>query len=216
MNSRMQRGAERAALLGCALLLAACAAKPPRGGTKVTLLPQADGTPSAVIVRPNTAAAAGAPAPTAERLDAPYQTASVGRAGPVALGSAPAEQVHEAYAPLFTTAPPPPASFVLYFRTGTTQLTPESQQAIQRVIRETLSRSGAEIVLIGHTDTTSSGEANDALSMRRAIQVREMFLQRGFPPALIEATGRGERELAVPTRDNVDEPRNRRVQILVR
>jgi outer membrane protein OmpA-like peptidoglycan-associated protein len=34
--------------------------------------------------------------------------------------------------------------------------------------------------------------------------------------ARIEAAGRGERELAVPTADEVDEPRNRRVTVEVR
>ncbi|QHJ01342.1 OmpA family protein [Xylophilus rhododendri] len=201
------------AVLGLALLLGACAAKPQRGGTKVTLLPQADGTPSAVIVR---STAAGPQAVSEQRLDEPYQTAAIGPGRPIALGADKAEQVHQAYEPLFANAPPPPAKFVLYFRAGTTQLTPESQQAVQRVLAETLTRSGAEIVLIGHTDTTSSGEANDALSLRRARLVRDLFLQRGVAPALVEATGRGERELAVKTADNVDEPRNRRVEILVR
>lgn len=208
----MKRPALQVGILAAALALAGCAAKPPRGGTRVTLLPQADGTPSAVIVRPADAARAQ----PEQRLDAPYQSATVGRAGPIAVVSTDAGRVQQAYAPLFTTAPPAPARFVLYFRTGTTQLTAESQQALGRVLAETLSRSGAEIVLIGHTDTTSAGEANDLLSVRRAALVRDMFVQRGFPPALVEATGRGERDLAVPTRDGVDEPRNRRVEILVR
>lgn len=197
----------RAALAATVLLLAACAAKPPAGGTQVTLLPQEDGTPSAVIVR-----AANAE----QRLSQPYQTA-VARTGqaPV-LQQSQAEQVQQTYAPLFATAPPKPVRFVLYFQTDTTRLTAESQAATGRVLNETLARSGAEIVLIGHTDTRGRGEYNDALSLQRAQLVRDLFVQRGFPAGRIEATGRGERELAVPTRDEVDEVRNRRVEILVR
>ena len=199
-----------------ALLLAACAAgTPPGPSTRVTLLPQADGTPSAVTLRP-LAGTGPAPASSELRLDLPYQTAVVARGQAPTLRTDDAAQVQRSYAPLFAAAPPPTTRFVLYFRTGTTQLTTESQQAIGRVLAETMSRSGAEIVLIGHTDTTSSGESNDMLSMRRALLVREQFLQRGFPAALVEATGRGERDLAVKTRDNVDEARNRRVEILVR
>jgi OOP family OmpA-OmpF porin len=41
-------------------------------------------------------------------------------------------------------------------------------------------------------------------------------VERQFPAKRIEAVGRGERELAVPTADEVDEPRNRRVTIEVR
>lgn len=203
-----------ALLLSLVSLLAGCATKPPQGGTRVTLLPQADGTASAVEVRP--LGAVGANSNAVQRLDEPYQSALVGRGQPVRVQASDARQVQQAYEPLFSNAPPAPARFTLYFRTGSTQLTAESQQAIGRVLNETLSRSGAEIVLIGHTDTTSTDGANDALSLRRAGLVRELFLQRGFPPALIEATGRGERDLAVKTRDGVDEPRNRRVEILVR
>ena len=38
----------------------------------------------------------------------------------------------------------------------------------------------------------------------------------GIPAERIQAAGRGERELLVPTEDNVAEPRNRRVEINVR
>jgi outer membrane protein OmpA-like peptidoglycan-associated protein len=57
---------------------------------------------------------------------------------------------------------------------------------------------------------------NDALSMRRAQGISQLLVGRGFPADHIEAMGRGEREPAVPTADEVDEPRNRRVVIVVR
>ena len=70
--------------------------------------------------------------------------------------------------------------------------------------------------MTGHTDTVGAGPQNDDLSRRRAQQVRQMLIDRQFPAARIEAVGRGERELAVPTADDVEEPRNRRVAIEVR
>jgi outer membrane protein OmpA-like peptidoglycan-associated protein len=79
-----------------------------------------------------------------------------------------------------------------------------------------LARSGGELVITGHTDTVGTGPQNDDLSRRRAQQVRQMFIERQFPAARIEAVGRGERELAVPTADETDEPINRRVVIEVR
>jgi OOP family OmpA-OmpF porin len=190
-----------------AVLLAGCAAKPPRGGTKVTLLPQEDGTPSAVVVRS---------ANTEQQLSEPYQSALARTGQAPVVQQEGAGQVRASYAPLFSTAPPKPVRFVLYFRTGTTDLTAESKADVGRVMTETLGRAGAEIVLIGHTDTKGTGPSNDALSLRRALLVRDLFIQRDFPAARIEATGRGERDLAVATRDEVDEVRNRRVEILVR
>jgi outer membrane protein OmpA-like peptidoglycan-associated protein len=42
------------------------------------------------------------------------------------------------------------------------------------------------------------------------------MIERGVAPADIVAIGRGKRELLVPTADGVAEPRNRRVEIVVR
>ena len=77
-------------------------------------------------------------------------------------------------------------------------------------------RAGADIVVTGHTDPVGPGPQNDQLSRRRAEELRQLLIQRGFPGQRIEAAGRGERDLAVPTADEVAEPRNRRVTIEVR
>ncbi len=71
-------------------------------------------------------------------------------------------------------------------------------------------------MVIGHTDTVGKAEANDELSLRRARAVGNLLVSKGFPADLITPIGRGERELAVATADEVAEPRNRRVEILIR
>ncbi len=43
-----------------------------------------------------------------------------------------------------------------------------------------------------------------------------MLIEAGFPADKMEIAGRGERELLVPTANEVDEPRNRRVEINIR
>jgi outer membrane protein OmpA-like peptidoglycan-associated protein len=73
-----------------------------------------------------------------------------------------------------------------------------------------------DVQVIGHTDTAGSNAVNDPLSQQRAEVVRRGLVARGIPADRVTATGRGERELAVPTADGVAEPRNRRVEILVR
>ena len=57
---------------------------------------------------------------------------------------------------------------------------------------------------------------NAVVSLTRALEIRQLFIARDFPPVRIEAVGRGERDLAVRTADEVAEPRNRRVTIEVR
>jgi len=83
-------------------------------------------------------------------------------------------------------------------------------------VAEALTRPGADITVTGHTDSRGSVADNDALSIQRAQEITRLLVQSGFPADRIEAMGRGERELAVPTADEVDEPRNRRVVIVVR
>ena len=112
--------------------------------------------------------------------------------------------------------PPPIQHYTLYFNTGGTALTDESQQQLPQLLSAATARLGGDIVVIGHTDTKGTGPQNDSLSLRRAQEVRQMLVQQGFPAHRIEAAGRRERDLAVPTADEVDEPRNRRVTVEVR
>ncbi|ATA56815.1 MULTISPECIES: OmpA family protein [Variovorax] len=188
-----------------ALFLAACSSP----GTRVVLLPQADGTPSAVVVRAKDGE---------EVLSKPYQraTAAVGASGAPVVDQADAAKVQAENKPLFDMRPPLPQRYTVFFEVGTTTLTAASQQIMTEALAAALARSGGDIVVTGHTDTKGAGEQNDQLSRRRAQEVVQLFVERQFPANRIEAVGRGERDLAVPTADEVDEPRNRRVTIEVR
>ncbi|ADU39455.1 OmpA family protein [Variovorax paradoxus] len=186
-------------------LLAACSTP----GTRVVLLPQADGKPSAVVVRAKDGE---------EVLSKPYQraTAAVGASGAPVVDQADAAKVQAENKPLFDMRPPPPQRYTVFFEVGGTTLTPASQQIMTEALAAALARSGGDIVVTGHTDTKGNGESNDQLSRRRAQEVVQLFVEQRFPANRVEAVGRGERDLAVPTADEVDEPRNRRVTIEVR
>jgi outer membrane protein OmpA-like peptidoglycan-associated protein len=58
--------------------------------------------------------------------------------------------------------------------------------------------------------------ANDALSLKRANVVTQLLVGKGAVAERVESVGRGKRELLVPTADEVDEPQNRRVEVVVR
>ena len=81
---------------------------------------------------------------------------------------------------------------------------------------EVARRPVPDVIVIGHTDTVGNDAANDLLSRQRADVVRNAFVARGLAVDKVVTIGRGKRELAVPTGDGVAEPRNRRVEILVR
>jgi outer membrane protein OmpA-like peptidoglycan-associated protein len=173
------------------------------------LLPQADGHPSAVVVQSKGGE---------QTLSRPYAraTAVLGATDAPRIDQADPAQVRSDFEPLFTLVPPPAQHYTLFFDVGDTVLTPTSEQIMQEVIAAALSRSGGEIVVAGHTDTTGTPSENDVLSRRRAQQIRQMLIARGFPAARVEAVGRGQRELATTTGPNVSEPSNRRVTVDVR
>jgi len=186
-------------------LLAACSTP----GTRVVLLPQADDKPSAVVVRAKDGE---------EVLSKPYQraTAAVGASGAPVVDQADPAKVQAQNKVLFDMRPPPPQRYTVFFDVGGTTLTPASQQVMNEALVAAQTRSGSDIVVTGHTDTMGALEQNDMLSQRRAQEVVQLFVDRQFPAKRIEAVGRGERELAISTADEVDEPRNRRVTIEVR
>lgn len=189
-------------VLAATLLLGACAPT-----TRVILLPQDSGKPSAVQVQTGN---------DAQWLNTPYQQADVGLGGRVSLAQSTADEVAARYAPLRALRPDPAQQFTLYFLPGGSQLTPESLALMGPILEAARQRAGGEIVVIGHTDRTGTVAGNDALSLQRANAIRELFVQRGFQPERVVASGRGERQPLVPTDDQVSEPRNRRVEIVVR
>jgi len=71
------------------------------------------------------------------------------------------------------------------------------------------------IAVTGHTDTSGAATYNMALSMRRATAVKDALVREGIPAAAIAVSGVGETRLLVQTGDNVKEPQNRRVEIVL-
>ncbi len=188
--------------LALSALLAACAPT-----TRVTLLPQADGSASGVVVTTREGQ---------RLLNQPYQVAEVARSGNIGTATTSAEQVRQSHPQLLAQRPPAPEKFVLEFEPGTSQLTADSQARLADIVARAQARAGGEIVVTGHTDRQGSLEANDKLSLERAQAIRTLLIERGFKAELIDAVGRGEREPVVPTDDEVAEPRNRRAELLVR
>jgi OOP family OmpA-OmpF porin len=190
------------AQLVLAALLSACAPQ-----NRITLLPEADGRITAVEVQ----ARGGV-----QVLDQPYAVAAVQRTGNVDRDQTTAAEVQKRHGALLALQPPGVQRFVLQFEPGTATLTPESQAKLPAILAQARALPGGELVVVGHTDRTGSPQANDMLSLQRAQAVRALLVEQGFQPELIEAVGRGEREPVVPTEANVDEPRNRRAEILIR
>ena len=169
----------------------------------VVLLPGPDGRVGVVVVERG-----------AERtvLDQPYAASRTGAAS----ARMSASEVRQEFGQVLAALPPRPASYVLYFITGMDELTEESKADLKRLLHELRARPQSDIVVIGHTDRVGSESDNDALSLQRADRVKAELLSLGIAVERVRSAGRGERELLVPTVDNVEEPRNRRVEVNVR
>jgi len=127
-----------------------------------------------------------------------------------------AVEVRQSFAVTLEALPARPTTFLLYFVRGTDELTDESKQELKKILAELKQRPVPNIMVVGHTDTVGKLEANDLLSAQRAERMKGFLTEIGIPASQIQTAGRGERELLVPTADNIDEPRNRRVEISVR
>jgi outer membrane protein OmpA-like peptidoglycan-associated protein len=185
------------------LLLAACSTTK----TLVVLLPEEGGTSSAVTVGEGARAVV---------LDVPLSVATADARGNIDKAAVTQEEVQRSFGEALAAQPPKPLSFTFYFSTATTEITPESQPILEALFAEVAMRQAVEVQVTGHTDRVGTDANNDRLSLERAQAVRDMLLQRGLKANFIRAVGRGEREPLVPTPDEQPEPRNRRVEVIVR
>jgi outer membrane protein OmpA-like peptidoglycan-associated protein len=112
--------------------------------------------------------------------------------------------------------PAAPVRFLLYFLNDSTEMTAESQSNIPEILSLVNKRAFYEISIIGHTDTTGEDEYDMGLSAARAEVVRQTLLSRGIRDSLIDLRYLGKRDPLIPTGDNVREPRNRRVEVIVK
>ncbi len=124
------------------------------------------------------------------------------------------EQLEAQYGALLGALPRQPVVINLYFKEGSTDLVDES--VVPALFEEIKSRPGVDIQIVGHTDTTGGNELNDRLSAERAEEIKAKLAGLGLDSNVTRTSGRGERELAELTADNVANDKNRRVQVIVR
>lgn len=151
------------------------------------------------------------------------QQASVERAGDAlalaADGPRPlmvdGDQVQRDFGAALAAQPPLPESFLLYFEGGE-RLTAESLARLPAILAAIGRRPAADVSIIGHTDTVGNASANEGLGLARAEAVRKLLESEGAKPLEMNATSHGERNPLIPTPDETQEPRNRRVEVTVR
>ena len=207
------RGRTRTALLVVAVAATAGCATP--RNDLVVVLPEEGGKVGAVVVTDARKQETVLSTPYASARTEPPGMLDLDRSSRMKAAPSSAEEVKKTFGPALAAQPARPVSLLLYFTEGST-LSDESKAVVDKMFAEIARRPAAEITVIGHTDTVGNDAFNDKLSLERAQAVREILIGMGVAPQNITAAGRGRRELLVPTGDNVNEPRNRRVELNVR
>ena len=186
-----------------ALLITGCSG----AKTLVVLLPEESGASGAVTVGEGSRATV---------LDAPLTAATVDSGGNVKTAAMTPDEVKQTFGAALAAQPPRSMSFILYFSTGSTEVTAESRPVLEALFAEVAKRQAVEVQVTGHTDRVGTEADNDRLSLERAQTVRDMLVQRGLKASFIRAVGRGAREPLVPAPAQQPEPKNRRVEVIVR
>jgi outer membrane protein OmpA-like peptidoglycan-associated protein len=199
-------GLARATRLALSLMLSCALAAGCASSGTVVLLPDKDGRATAVVVKEGDKELV---------LDQPYAAAKVMPLRPRAYRASP-QEVETQFGAALSAQPARATAFILYFIQGSDALTEESTQDVDRILAEIARRPVPDVLVVGHTDAVGSDQANDALGQQRADTMRAALIGRGIASENVRAISRGKRALAIPTADGVAEPRNRRVEILVR
>lgn len=112
--------------------------------------------------------------------------------------------------------PEQPVHFILYFQQDSNKLTNASTKIIPQVLATAIKRNSQDISVIGHTDTAGNPAYNLRLSTQRAKSITKTLVNKGIDAQFIKSTSHGENNPLIPTKDNVNEPKNRRVEIVIR
>ncbi|OPY87312.1 MAG: Outer membrane protein precursor [Syntrophus sp. PtaU1.Bin208] len=186
-------------------LLTACTAK----RSMIVLLPDQDGKTGAIEVQNQGGSL---------KLDAPNQateilSAQTPPAPPIVLSE---EEIKKRFAETLAATPGAPVHYVLYFLSDSKELTEESKTRLDEVVLSINRIHPAEIAIVGHTDRVGDRKRNFRLGLDRATQVKHLLITRGVDPGMVEVSSHGEDNPLIKTADEVSEPENRRVEIVLR
>jgi len=185
------------------LFLGSCAAK-----SMVVLIPDPDGHVGQLTVANDGGK---------QILNEAHQSAEVkDRQTPPSIKKLTSDKIRATFSDALAAQPLVPAKFILYFLPDSNELTEESKAMLPQIIQTIRQRGSPDIVISGHTDTVGDKEYNYRLGMERAQTTAEIMKAHGALPDNIRATSHGEGNPLIKTADEVAEPKNRRVEVVIK
>ena len=176
--------------------------------TTVVLLDN-DSAHNAIDVSTNTATVS---------IDHPYEYTTLKgmNKNPSDIEKADPALINEKYGALVEALGSKATSILFYFEPGTTQLTQASKDQVGDVIQIIRSKEPAAVDIIGHTDRAGDADKNYLLALDRAKEVEKYLREQNVTLKHSSVVSHGEDDPFIPTDDGVEEPQNRRVEVIVR
>lgn len=102
------------------------------------------------------------------------------------------------------------------FASNSTNLTPRAAQIISAIAAITAKYDSTYLNVDGYTDTSVAPDKSLQVSQAHADAVAKALVSAGVDKRRVSAMGFGATRLKIPTGPNKNEPRNRRVEILIK
>jgi outer membrane protein OmpA-like peptidoglycan-associated protein len=136
-------------------------------------------------------------------------------AGAALLLAACADRTQAVVAAASSQTQQPARNFMLFFANDRATLSADNEVVVREAAAAAKANPDAKVTVAGHADATGNRTYNQVLSQKRAEAVRDELMKDGLNQASIAVVGRGEDALLVSARDGVNQPKNRRVEIIV-
>jgi len=126
------------------------------------------------------------------------------------------EEIQNRFSKALMASPKKAISYILYFKSGRMKLTKASQKTLIKALKAIKNNNPCIVDIIGHTDTSGSSQGNLRISLKRAKYVKQLIEKKHINIHSLIAKGYGEEDLLVHTADNINEEKNRNVEIFIK
>ncbi len=151
-------------------------------------------------------------------VDQPYSFTTLAALDrqPSAVEKGDPDAIRQKYADQLNILPSKPVSMLFHFEPGTVDLSESSKNQVDELVHVITLHEPASVDIIGHSDRAGDADKNYALALERAEMVKKYLLDRNVTLERSSVTSHGENDPIIPTEDGVEEPQNRRVEVIVR
>lgn len=191
-------------LLAVSLLTACCST-----GTTVVLVPDANGKVGQVDVM----TASGKTILSKDKESTQALKTNQAPSRPLVLSN---DKIQDMFADTLAKEPTPPEHYLFYFSSGSAELLADANEELAKAKAAIEGHKSCDLSVIGHSDRVGDNSVNEGISTKRAETVAKALTNLGIASNCMDIRYYGENDPAIPTADNVDEPRNRRVEVEIR